>query len=75
MDSLEEDAAAARVVSGDIKMLRSILAPPYIDPFACPVLRDALRGVAAQDWSCAESSEQKTVRHKHNVIITYTFRK
>lgn len=42
MDSLEEDAAAARVVSGDIKMLRSILAPPHIDPFACPVLRDAL---------------------------------
>ena len=40
--SLKEDAAAAGVVPGNVKVLCSIAAAPYIHPFSCPVLRDAL---------------------------------
>lgn len=40
--SLKEDAAAAGVVPGNVKVLCGVVAAPYIHPFSCPVLRDAL---------------------------------
>jgi hypothetical protein len=41
-------------------MLRSIIAPPDVHPFAGPVLRDALRIVAGQEWSLAGTSGRGT---------------